>query len=90
MAVQKQAVVGAGLGIGLAGIGAALGVLVHILIGKNGLHIGHLGRNSGVNAFDDGVGMGRTQNLDDKAVLGSQIIGINGLAGYQLHGVLFA
>ena len=58
MTIQKQAVVGTGLRICLAGVGAALGVLVHVLIGKDSLHIGHLSRNGGVDAFDDGVSMG--------------------------------
>ena len=90
VAVDKQTVVGAGLRVGLAGLCVAAGILRHILPSEDGFDAGHLFGNSGVDAADDGVCMGRAQQLDDQAVLRDDIIHINRLAGDQLHRVFFA
>ena len=90
VAVNDQAVVGAGFGVGLAGLRVAAGVLVHILPGEDGLDAGHLFGHGRVDALHHGVGMGRAVQLDDQAVCRGQIIHVNGLAGHKLHGILFA
>ena len=90
VAVDQQTVVGAGLRVGLAGLCVAAGILRHILPSEDGFDAGHLFGNSGVDAADDGVCMGRAQQLDDQAVLRDDIIHINRLAGDQLHRVFFA
>ena len=90
MTVQQQAVIGTRFGIGLACVGAALAVLVHVLPGINCFDIRHLGCNSGVNAFNNSVRMRRTQHLDKQAVVRHQVIGVDRLACHQLHCILFA
>lgn len=87
VAVDQQTVVGAGLRVGLAGLCVAAGILRHILPSEDGFDAGHLFCNSGVDAADDGVCMGRAQQLDDQAVLRDDIIHINRLACDQLHRV---
>ena len=87
--VDDQTVVGAGLRVGLAGLGVAAGVLVHILPGKDGLDAGHLFGHRGVDGLDDGVGVGRAQQLDDEAVGRSEIVHVDRLTGHELHRVLF-
>ena len=64
MTVQQQAVIGTRLGIGLACVGAALAVLVHVLPGINCFDIRHLRCNCSVNAFNNSIRMRRTQHLD--------------------------
>ena len=46
-------------------------------------------RYSRIDRFDDGIGMGGAQQLYDQAVLRDHIVHIDGLAGDQLHGILF-
>ena len=88
VAVDEEAVVGAGLRVGLACLRVAAGVLRHILPCKDGLDAGHLLGHSGVDALHDGVGVGGAQELDDEAVGGDEVVHIDGLARHQLHGVL--
>ena len=90
VAVDEEAVVGAGLRVGLACLRVAAGVLRHILPCKDGLDAGHLLGHSGVDALHDGVGVGGAQELDDEAVGGDEVVHIDGLARHQLHGVLLA
>ena len=90
VAIDQQTVVGAGFRVGLAGLRVAAGILRHILPSEDGFDAGHLFGNSGVDGADDGVCMGRAQQLDDQAVLRDEIIHIDRLAGDQLHRVFFA
>ena len=69
MTVEQQAVIGTRFGIGLACIGAALAVLVHVLPGINCFDIRHLRCNSGVDAFNNCIRMRRTQHLDKQAIV---------------------
>ena len=90
VAVDEKAVIGAGLGVSLARLGVAAGILRHVLPGKDGLNARHLLRHSGVDALHDGVGVGRAQELHDEAVGGDEVVHIDGLARHQLHGILLA
>ena len=65
VAIDQQTVVGAGLRVSLAGLRVAAGILRHILPSEDSLDAGHFFGNSGVDAADDGVCMGRAQQLDD-------------------------
>ena len=90
MAIDEQTVVGAGFRVGLAGLRVAAGILRHILPSEDSFDAGHFFGNGGVDSADDGVCMGRAQQLDDQAVLRDKIIHIDRLAGDQLHRVFFA
>ena len=90
MAVDEQTVVGTGFRVGLTSLCVAAGILRYVLPSKDSLDTGHFFRNGGVDAADDGVCMGRAQQLDDQAVLRDKVIHINRLAGDQLHCVFFA
>ena len=90
VAIDEQTVVGTGLRVSLAGLRITAGILRHILPSEDGFDAGHLFGNGGVDGADDGVCMGRAQQLDDQAVLRDEIIHINRLAGDQLHRVFFA
>ncbi len=90
MAVDEQAVIGAGLGVSLACLGVAAGILRHILPGKDGLDARHFFCHSGIDILHDSVGMGRTEQFDDKAVAGNKVIHIDRLTGHELHGIFFA
>ena len=90
MTVDHKAVVRAHFGVGLARLGVAAGVLVHIFPGVNHLHAGHKHGAGGINIFDDRIGVGGAQQLDDETVLRDNIIHVHRLAGYKLHGVLLA
>ena len=59
VAIDEQTVVGAGFRVGLAGLRVAAGILRHILPSEDSLDAGHFFGNSGVDAADDGVCMGR-------------------------------
>ena len=59
VAIDQQTVVGAGLRVSLAGLRVAAGILRHILPSEDSLDAGHFFGNSGVDAADDGVCMGR-------------------------------
>ena len=88
--VDDQAVIGAGFGVSLAGLGVAAGVLVHILPSEDGFNARNFFGDRRVDGLYDGVRMGRTQQLDDEAVGRSKVIHIHRLARDQLHRVLFA
>lgn len=90
VAVDEKAVIGAGLGVSLTGLGVTAGILRHVLPGEDGLNARHLLRHSGVDALHDGVGVGRAQELHDEAVGGDEVVHIDGLARHQLHGILLA
>ena len=90
VAIDQQTVVGAGLRVGLAGLRITASILRHILPGKDSLDAGHFFGNGGVDGADDGICMGRAQQLDDQAVLRNDVIHIDRLAGDQLHRVFFA
>ena len=90
VAIDEQTVIGTGLRVGLAGLRVTAGILRHILPSEDSLDAGHFFGNSGVDGADDGVCMGRAQQLDDQAVLRDDIIHIDRLAGDQLHRVFFA
>ena len=90
VAIDQQTVVGAGFRVGLAGLRVAAGILRHILPSEDSFDAGHFFGNGGVDGADDGVCMGRAQQLDDQAVLRDEIIHIDRLAGDQLHRVFFA
>ena len=90
MTVDEQTVVGACLRIGLSCLRVPAGVLRHIFPGKNRLDAGHFFSHGGVDGPHHGVGVGRTQQLDDEAVGGDHVIHVHRLSRYQLHGVLFA
>ena len=85
--VDDEAVVRAGLGVGLAGVGKA--VAWHILPGiyvndtRDGLCL------RGIDGLHDGVGMGAAQQLYHQRVV-HNVLGVDGLAQQQLHRVLFA
>ena len=87
VAVDDEAVVGTGLGVGLAGVGkTAAG---HIL---PGIHVNDAGDGlclRGIDGSHDGVGMGAAQQLHHQRVA-HDVFGIDGLAQQQLHRVLFA
>lgn len=87
VAIDQQTVVGAGFRVGLAGLRVAAGILRHILPSEDSFDAGHFFGNGGVDSADDGVCMGRAQQLDDQAVLRDKIIHIDRLAGDQLHRV---
>ena len=88
MAVQNQAVIGGRLREGLAGDGKA--GLGHILPSVDIHNAGDLFGDVGPDFFHDGVGMGRTQNLDHQGILGGHIIGVDRLAQQKLHRIFFA
>ena len=90
MTVEQQTVIRTRFGIGLACIGAALAVLLHVLPGINCFDVRHLGCNRGVDAFNNSIRMRRTQHLDKQAVVRHQVIGVDRLACHQLHSILFA
>ena len=90
MAVDHQTVIGAGFRVGLTGLRIAAGILRHILPSEDCLDAGHFFCNRSVDGADDGVCMGRAQQLDDQAVLRDDVIHIDRLAGDQLHRVFFA
>ena len=90
MAVNDQPVVGAGFGVGLARLGVAAAILIHILPREDGLDAGHFLGDGGVDGLDDGIGVGRAQKLYNEAVGGGKVIHVDGLAGDELHRVLFA
>ena len=90
MAVDEQTVARAGFRVGLARLGVAGRILRHILPGEDSFNAGHLFGNRSVDVLDNGVCVRRAQELDNEAVLRDHIIHIDGLAGDQLHSVLFA
>ena len=57
---------------------------------EDGLNARHLLRHSRIDALHDGVGVGRAQELHDKAVGGDEVVHIDGLTRHQLHGILLA
>ena len=89
VAVDDKAVIGAGFRVGLAGLREAAAILRHILPSENCFDARHFFSDRGVDGLDDGVRVGRAQQLDDEAVLGGEVVHIDGLAGDKLHGVLF-
>ena len=64
--VQDQPVVGAGLGVGLAGHGKAL--VRHIFIGVNGLDAGHLHGDVRVDILHEGMGVRAVEHLHHQTV----------------------
>ena len=90
VAIDQQTVVGAGLRVSLAGLRITASILRHILPSEDSLNAGHFFCNGGVDGADDGICMGRAQQLDDQAVLWDDVIHIDRLAGNQLHRVFFA
>ena len=90
MAVNEQAVTRTGFRIGLARLRVARRILRHILPCKDRLDAGYLFCHSRIDGFDDGICVRRAQQLYDQAVLRDHIVHIDGLAGDQLHGILFA
>ena len=89
MAVNEQAVTRTGFRIGLASLRVARRILRHILPCKDCLDAGHLFCYSRIDSFDDGICVRRAQQLYNQAVLRDHIVHIDGLAGDQLHGILF-
>ena len=89
MAVNEQAVTRTGFRIGLARLRVARRILRHILPCEDRFDPGHFFCHSGVDGFDDGIRVRRAQQLHGQAVLRDHIIHINGLAGDQLHRILF-
>ena len=89
MAVNEQAVTRTGFRIGLASLRVARRILRHILPCKDCLDAGHLFCHSRIDGFDNGICVRRAQQLYDQAVLRDHIVHIDGLAGDQLHGILF-
>ena len=89
MAVDEQTVARAGLRVGLACLGVAGCILRDIFPGENRFNVGHLFGNRSVDVLDNGVCVRRAQELDNEAVLRDHIVHIDGLAGDQLHGILF-
>ena len=89
MAVNEQAVTRTGFRIGLASLRVARRILRHILPCKDCLDAGHLFCYSRIDRFDDGICVRRAQQLYNQAVLRDHIVHIDGLAGDQLHGILF-
>ena len=90
MAVDDKSVIGARLGVGLARLGVAAALLVHILPCVDRLDARHQQGAARVDLLHDSVGMGGAQQLYDQAVLRDDIIHVDGLAGHKLHSVLFA
>ena len=90
VAVDDQTVIGTRLGVGLTGLRIAAAVLRHILPCENALHAGHLHRRSGVDALNDGVRVGRAQELNAQAVFRYHVVHVDRLTGDELHRVLFA
>ena len=90
MAVDDKPVIGARLGVGLARLGVAAALLVHILPCVDRLDARHQQGTARVDLLHDSVGMGGAQQLYDQAVLRDDIIHVDGLAGHKLHSVLFA
>ena len=86
VAVQDQAVVGAGLRKCLPCQGETL--LGHVLVGQNALDSRQLLGHGAVDLRDHGVGVGASEHLHHQAVPGSNVRGVNRLAGHQGHGVL--
>ena len=89
MAVNEQAVTRTGFRIGLARLRVARCILRHILPCEDRFDPGHFFCHSGVDGFDDGIRVRRAQQLYGQAVLRDHIVHIDGLAGDQLHGILF-
>ena len=89
MAVDEQAVMRTGFRIGLACLRVARRILRHILPCKDRFDPWHFFCHSGVDGFDDGIRVRRTQQLHGQAVLRDHIIHINRLSGDQLHRILF-
>ena len=71
--VQDQAVIGGGLGVGLARNGKA--GLGHVLPGVDGHYAGDLPGDGGVDLLHDGVGVGAAQDLDHQGVPGGDVVG---------------
>ena len=90
MAVDDQTVIRTRLGISLACLRVAAAVLRHVLPGEDALHAGYLHGGGGIDALDDGVRMGRAQQLDAQAALRDHVIHVHRLTGDELHRVLFA
>ena len=87
MTVDDQAVVGAGLRIGLTGVGEA--VLRDVFPGVDSHDAIELERLGGVDGLDYRVGMRAAQELDHKRVR-HDVLCVDGLAEQELHGVLLA
>ena len=92
MAVDNKAVIRTRLRIGLTGLRVAAAVLVYVLHVKMASMPGTFiaAVLGGFDGADDGICMGRAQQLDDQAVLRDDVIHIDRLAGDQLHRVFFA
>ena len=90
MAVDDKPVIGARLRVGLARLGVAAALLVHILPCVDRLDARHQQGTARVDLLHDSVGMGGAQQLYDQAVLRDDIIQVDRLAGHKLHSVLFA
>ena len=86
MAVENQAVIGAGLRIRLSGEREAL--LRNILPGIDRFNARYAHGGVGADLLNHGIGMGTAQKLYDQAVRGSQVIHKDRLTGHQRHGVL--
>ena len=86
--IQNEPVIGGGLGPSLARHGEAL--LGHVLPGVNGHHPRRAQGGGGVDGLDEGVSVGAAQHLDHKAVRRGHVLGVDGLAQQEGHGVLFA
>ena len=90
MAVDEQAVTGTGLRERLACLGIPGSILRDVFPGKNRLNARHLFGHRRIDGLDNRVGVGRAEQLDDEAVGRNEIVHVNWLARYQLHGIFFA
>ena len=90
MAVDEQAVTGTGLRERLACLGIPGSILRDVFPGKNRLNARPLFGHRRIDGLDNRVGVGRAEQLDDEAVGRNEIVHVNWLACYQLHGIFFA